>query len=231
MPKLLPRGFAVTGLETLRKIHRAALGAAALLLAFVMSSTVGFGTSARPHRAFIQIQQAVLLSASAPASVASASAVPSPPAAAPAPPPPRSQADDVLSRIHYPWQQLGYTISFEGPRAGLLGGTIPSTHQIIAFVRPGEPTDLITHVIAHEIGHAIDKTYNTPARRQQWLQLRGVSPNQPWFTCSGCLDFATPAGDFAETFAAWQLGVQSRSTLAPPPDAATMVALSRLFSP
>ena len=137
----------------------------------------------------------------------------------------------ALARISYPWARLGYSITFLGPRSGLLGGTLPGTHSILLFVRPGEDVSLLAHVIAHEIGHAVDKTYNTGARRQRWLELRGVSVSTPWFTCDRCADFTTGAGDFAETFAVWQVGPPDHSRVAPAPPPAQLAPLVWLFEP
>ena len=134
-----------------------------------------------------------------------------------------------MARISYPWQQLGYRIVFEGPVPGMSGRTSPrSMGTIEIYVQPDETVDMLAHVIAHEIGHAVDLVYGNDQRRSVWLQLRGISP-RPWFTCSMCEDFSTPAGDFAETFAYWQLHDFSRSLLAPPPTVAQLVQLSPLF--
>ncbi|MBV8161853.1 MAG: hypothetical protein JO265_13095 [Acidimicrobiia bacterium] len=147
----------------------------------------------------------------------------------PAPASPQQRGAEALELIHYPWQQLGYSITFLGPRPGLLGGTIPAQREILAFVRPDESTQLLAHIVAHELGHAIDKTYNNDARRQLWLRLRGVSTSEPWFTCYACPDFATGSGDFAETFAYSMVGDFDHSQLTPFPDAAMLARLSPLF--
>jgi hypothetical protein len=144
---------------------------------------------------------------------------------------PQERGAEALALIHYPWKRLGYSISFLGPRPGLLGGTIPEQRQIVAFVRPDESVQQLAHVIAHELGHAIDKTYNSDARRQLWLHLRGAPSSEPWFTCYACPDFATGSGDFAETFAFTMVGDFDRSQLGPPPDAATLARLTPLFEP
>jgi hypothetical protein len=137
----------------------------------------------------------------------------------------------ALARVSYPWQQLGYRIVFLGPQAGVWGRTSPRSMGFIdIYVRPDESVDMLAHVIAHEIGHAVDLTYGNDQRRQVWEELRGVSP-RPWFTCSMCEDFSTPAGDFAETFAYWQLHDFSRSELAPAPTAAQLAQLTPLFQP
>ena len=121
----------------------------------------------------------------------------------------------ALARVSYPWQQLGYRINFLGPQSGVSGRTSPRSMGFIdIYVRPDESVDTLAHVIAHEIGHAVDLTYGTDQRRQLWEQLRGMGP-RTWFTCSMCEDFSTPAGYFAETFAYWQLHDYSRSEVAP----------------
>ena len=137
----------------------------------------------------------------------------------------------ALSRISYPWPQVGYSVEFLPGVSGYRGRTFPDTHRIEIYVRPGDSVELLAHVVAHELGHAVDLTYNTDARRQEWLQLRGVDPNRvSWFTCGGCRDFATPAGDYAETFALWQAGGGLFfGTLAPPPTPEQLARLVVLF--
>jgi hypothetical protein len=138
----------------------------------------------------------------------------------------------ALARVTYPWAATGYTIVFSGARPGLFGLTKADERRIEIYVRPGENPDLLAHVIAHEIGHAVDKTFNNAARRAQWLAIRGLAPSTGWFTCNRCHDFDTPAGDYAETFALWQLGLHDfRGTVAPEPDAAMLARLVPLFAP
>jgi hypothetical protein len=62
--------------------------------------------------------------------------------------------------------------------------------------------------------------------------MRGIPASTPWFGCSYCSDFATPAGDFAETYAQWQRGTfDSRTKIAPMPGSAALAALgARFFS-
>ena len=138
----------------------------------------------------------------------------------------------ALARISYDWRQTGYTISFFGPRPGLYGRTGNGIKRIEIFVRPDETPDFLAHVVAHEIGHAVDLSFNNAARRAQWLALRGINPQASWFTCSGCHDFDTPAGDFAETFAYWQVGpAVYRSEMGPAPSAEALLQLRPLFNP
>jgi hypothetical protein len=143
----------------------------------------------------------------------------------------QAQVAAAMARITYPWRQLGYRIVFRGPQPGIEGRTSPrSMATIEIYVRPDESVDNLAHVIAHEIGHAVDLVYGNDQRRSAWLQLRGITP-RPWFTCSMCDDFSAPAGDFAETFAYWQLGDHSRSRLAPPPSPPQLAQLTPLFGP
>jgi hypothetical protein len=99
------------------------------------------------------------------------------------------------------------------------------------FVRGGDTPEVLAHVIAHELGHAVDVTYLNDAQRAAWLSARGVGRGAVWFPGqSGVSDFATGAGDFAESFA-WVHGPVGHwsGELGPPPtliQAGLMAALS-----
>ncbi len=134
--------------------------------------------------------------------------------------------------IHFPWQQLNYQIVFLSPRPGLRAMTFPSQHRIEVYARPNDSASLMAYDIAHELGHAIDVTYNTPETRKNWMKLRGIDPSTPWFGCDACSDFETPAGDFAETFALLMLGPKDfQGRIAPPPTAQQLSGLQPFFSP
>jgi hypothetical protein len=93
-----------------------------------------------------------------------------------------------------------------------------------------ESDALLRHVVAHEMGHAWDSLHMTDALHARYLSARGIPAGTPWFGCNTCQDFATPAGDFAETYAQWQRGASdSRSRLAPPASAADLAALGAEF--
>src|SRR5262245_41975134 len=114
--------------------------------------------------------------------------------------------NEALGLISFPWQQLQYKIVFLAPRPGLRAMIFPADRRIEVYARPSDDSRLIAYDIAHELGHAFDMTFNTATTRKQWMKMRGINPNTPWFGCNRCSDFKTPAGDFAETFALLLLG-------------------------
>lgn len=124
----------------------------------------------------------------------------------------RGQA--ALAQISYPWQNLGFTIEFLPPRDGFRGLTYPGEKRIEIFVSPDMSDAFVLHVLAHEIGHAVDLVYNSRDDETTWLQARGVSTHLAWWPNAYAGDFDSPAGDFAECFAAWTVGSSSRAQLA-----------------
>lgn len=159
-------------------------------------------------------------------------ALPQPESPAPAP-----LVDDVQQRVQealgslsYPWQELGWDIRFEPYTGGLLGLADPATRQITIFVKSRSTVQELRVVLAHEIAHALDDRY--PEQRARYRALRGIPADTAWFPCGGCEDFASPAGDFAEVFAAWLVGATDfRSQVAPLPDDDQLRDLSPLFAP
>jgi hypothetical protein len=126
----------------------------------------------------------------------------------------------------------GVTVTFLPGRGGLKGMTYYDTHAVEVYVGScsAESDALLRHVVAHEMGHAWDSEHMTDQLRADYLAARGIPAGTPWFGCNGCQDFATPAGDFAETYAQWQRGASdSRSTMAPPATAAELGSLARFF--
>jgi hypothetical protein len=73
-------------------------------------------------------------------------------------------------------------------------------------------------------------TYNTPEKRNHWMELRGIDSNTAWFGCDRCSDYNTPAGDFAETFAMVLFGPKYfRSRIAAKPTIDEIAKLSAFF--
>jgi hypothetical protein len=138
----------------------------------------------------------------------------------------------ALAMIDYDWQALGWEIAFLPERDGFLGLALGPQRRIEIFVRPSQSVDDVAHVVAHEIGHAVDLTYNDDRRRRVWLKRRGLEPRREWFGCDGCTDYATPAGDFAETFEHAMLGPSGwQSEVAPLPGDSELARLRVFFLP
>lgn len=162
-------------------------------------------------------------------------AAPAPPAPAPVPVPPalEQRALSALSSLDYPWRELGYDLRFQVHRGGdLLGLTDAAAKTITVFVRPQQSELSLRVTLAHELGHALDFETGSAAQRAQYLELRGLPADTPWYPCDGCADYASGAGDWAEVFAYWLAGAGDfRSELAGPPDDATLARASALFAP
>jgi hypothetical protein len=128
----------------------------------------------------------------------------------------------------------GVTLTFLPGGGALKGMTYYDRHHVDVFVGScsGESDALLRHVVAHEMGHAWDSLHMSDALRADYLSARGIPAGTPWFGCNGCQDFATPAGDFAETYAQWQRGASdSRSMMAAPATSAQLADLgARFFS-
>lgn len=138
----------------------------------------------------------------------------------------------ALSTLRDTGQRSGVTVSFLGAKPGYLGLTYPERRHVDVFVRScgSESAALLRHVISHEMGHAYDAAHMTPALRTAYLAMRGVPAGTPWFGCSYCTDFATPAGDFAETYSQWQRSSHdSRTKMAPMPGAAQLASIAAAF--
>lgn|GEM_PF-5989462 len=113
----------------------------------------------------------------------------------------------ALENISYPWQELlpEWSIDFKPSRKGYLGLTEVGAQQIIIYVRPGQSEMSISHVLAHEMGHAVDVSLNSQDDRLAWQNARKIN-GRPWWPSNAASDYATGAGDFAESFAVWQVG-------------------------
>jgi len=126
----------------------------------------------------------------------------------------------ALNSLPYPWEEKlrGWSIQFHSSKTGFLGLTWPGDRRIDVFVRWDQSDAYLAHVIAHEIGHAVDVTHNSGSDRAAWQAARGIG-SAPWWPSAAASDFSTGAGDFAEAFAVNVTGSSTyyRSRLAGPP--------------
>lgn len=143
----------------------------------------------------------------------------------------QQRGEAALAALRFPWQELAYAVHFAPYTGGTLGLASARTRTITVFVKPGQDEGELRTTIAHELGHALDHVHGTSARREEYRRLRGLSPHTSWYPCDRCSDFASPAGDFAEVFAAALVGTGDfRSRLAPAPTADELRRLAPLLS-
>lgn len=138
----------------------------------------------------------------------------------------------ALEGLRYRWSELLplWTIEFKAPNEDLFGLTHTQEMRIEIFVRADQTEEMLQHVIAHELGHAVDVTLNDGDDRRRWQEARGIE-DKDWWPGSGATDFATGAGDFAESFAAWQVGPEDfRSELGDAPSVRSLDLLALLAS-
>ncbi len=138
----------------------------------------------------------------------------------------------ALDLIRYPWRSelQGWTITFLEPRGRASGYTWSAERRMEVFISEGDDPERIARVLAHEIGHAIDVTLNSPDERREWLAEREASDATEWWPGSGRPDFETGAGDFAEVFATTQVGRDDfKSKVNPEIDDADIALLNRLI--
>lgn len=106
----------------------------------------------------------------------------------------------------------GFRVVFKPAKKGYLGLTFLKKNRIEVYVRScaTESADKLRYVLAHELGHAYDTARMDASSRASWSKSRGLKSS--WYGCSGCRDFATPAGDFAEVFGQWARGASSNKS-------------------
>jgi hypothetical protein len=154
---------------------------------------------------------------------AKAPAAPTPaiaPASTPAATTPEAKGAEALELIGYPWQRLGYGLTFTTENPNLLGKANCSTKQITIYVRDSQSIRQVAFVIAFELGHAVDCGYMNDQRRNEWAQLRGFAPGWTWFPSCLCTEDSFGSGDISMVFANWLVpngGYGWRSKLAGPP--------------
>jgi hypothetical protein len=160
------------------------------------------------------------------------------PAPVPAPastaPPEVVQGDprgaEAMALIAFAWRETlpGWSIAFLPAEAGLRGLTRVDDRRIEIYVRDSDDAASLARVVAHELGHAIDVELNSPADRERWRAVRGVSAAVRWWPGNAVSDFDTLAGDFAEAFATMLTGSVSLSRVATAPGPAELAVLAEL---
>ncbi|MCW2779286.1 MAG: hypothetical protein JWN17_3011 [Frankiales bacterium] len=143
-------------------------------------------------------------------------------------------ADDrgsaALSRLHYPWRDLGYSVAFRPYSGGTLGTTNSRDHTVVVFVKDGQSEQSLRATIAHELGHALDFGHGSAQRHAEYRRVRGLAQSGDWYPRSGTSDYASDAGDWAEVFAVSLAGDGDyRSTRAPAPTPEQLRRLAPLF--
>lgn len=144
-------------------------------------------------------------------------------------------ASQALALVHYDWASSlpGWQLRFLDGRSGYRGLTFPDRRVIEVYVRASDSPQQLAHVVAHELGHAVDVTHLSEVDRGTWRAARGFGPATIWFApAAGASDFATAAGDFAESFA-WVHAPTGHwySQLSAPPDVAQAAVLGVISQP
>ena len=96
----------------------------------------------------------------------------------------------------------GWDISYRErePGSGLKGLTFSAEKRIELYIGD-QGIEYDASILAHEVGHAFDVEFLDDDKRQRWKTSRNIDESTPWWPDSGRADFATGAGDFAESFA------------------------------
>jgi hypothetical protein len=146
-----------------------------------------------------------------------------------------SIASRALALVNFDWASNlpGWQLRFLDGRSGYRGLTFPERRVIEVYVRASDSPQQLAHVVAHELGHAVDVTHLSEVDRGTWRAARGFGASTIWFAqAAGASDFATAAGDFAESFA-WIHAPTGHwySQLSAPPDLAQAAVLGVISQP
>ena len=199
-------------------------------LGLVLLVTIGVsasGVSATPRSISKAVKLAPATQATRPAVLAEGS--PSATGSESASTPEAAAGARALTLVTYPWRKMlpGWRIVFLPPRKGYLALTYRLERRIEVYVRSDRSDEAIAHDIAHELGHAVDVTFNDDATRAEFLRLRNLTPTTSWWACNGCGDLQTGAGDFAESFALYAAPrFRFYSELGEVPDVAQVAAIA-----
>lgn len=112
----------------------------------------------------------------------------------------------------------GWTIDFEPSHPNYAGMADPRDKTITLYVSDRYRDETLLWVLYHEAGHAYDFAYMDSGDRQRWADARGYDAD-PWYPEPGELDYESPAGDWAESFAHCRSGLSGhyRSQMAGAP--------------
>ena len=116
--------------------------------------------------------------------------------------------------LPFDWEAIlpGWEINYLGSDDRFRGLTYPYDKSIDMFVRDSDTAESLAGILAHELAHAIDVEHFGDGERNDWRDARDLG-EAPWWPDAYAGDFATGAGDFAESFAYWALGDNSSSEL------------------
>ena len=116
--------------------------------------------------------------------------------------------------LPFDWKAIlpGWEINYLDSDDRFRGLTYPYDKSIDMFVRDSDTAESLAGILAHELAHAIDVEHFGDGERNDWRDARDLG-GAPWWPDAYAGDFATGAGDFAESFAYWALGDNSSSEL------------------
>jgi hypothetical protein len=142
------------------------------------------------------------------------------------------RGEAALASLRRPGDASRFTVEFKPAHSTYMGMATVHERRMEVFVRScdAQSTELLRHVIGHELGHLVDGARMNDGLRAEYLAMRGIPGDTPWYGCNTCADFATPAGDFAEVYSQWQRGASSnRSQLAPAPSGGQLQEIAARF--
>ncbi len=122
----------------------------------------------------------------------------------------------------------GWEVTFiETPSIeGVLGLTYTDGRiEVVSGDQVGLAT--LQHVLAHEVGHAIDVTHLDDSARDEWADARGFDAQ--WWPETLHHAFDSGAENFAEDYAACTVGNYYNGALAPAPTQAQCEALQEII--
>ena len=139
--------------------------------------------------------------------------------------------DQMFMLVNFDWRAAfpDWEVEFEGERVGIRALTYPAEQRIVVYVRRDDTPESLHRVFAHELGHVVDVELNSNDERERWRQQRNIDSDVPWWPSAEAPDFATGAGDFAETFAVLETGITTRSTVAAQPTSGDLALLRELM--